>query len=352
MKPIASMIVLALSLGTCACGGGGSGSGGIASTPVPVPSPTPTPTQGAGFTPTVTPTETLPGTTAAIQPIGTTGVEEILDATRVSIGRDASGNYLITLPVATGQTTGLSQGFLRKFEFLAANRTTTASGAQQFANGRSGSIFPNEKSALTILPARTAANPLNYVNFASLTLTLADTLEFGDPAIPGQNAMVFGERTVAGDVPLAGSASYTGTFATSFGSSGFFVSCPDCDGTAGGGIARAGQLSGDLRFSVSFADKSVSGSFTNISDSTGWFSYTSTDANHRIADMALSGSFSPDGTLSGTIASTSVTPFTGGIWNGMFFGPQAAEVGGSMILRASIFDRPAHFTGWFGGKKD
>lgn len=347
MKPIASMIVLALSLGTCACGGGGSGNEGIASTPVP--SPTPTPTQGAGFTPTVTPTETLPGTTAAIQPIGTTGVEEILDATRVSIGRDAMGNYLITVPVATGQTTGLSEGFLRRFEFLAANRTVTASGAQQYALGRSGSISGDEKRFLTILPAGTAANPLKYINFASLVLTLGEG-GFGDPSIPVQNAMVFGERTTIGDIPLTGSASYAGTFATGFSSKGFSVSCPDCDETAG--VATAGQLSGNLLLSVNFVDKSISGDLSNIADSTGWFSYSSSDPNHRLANIAMTGFFAFDGTISGTFAAAPGTPFTGGIWNGMFFGPQADEVGGSLILRATIFDQPAHYSGWFGASRE
>lgn len=351
MKPTPSVAVLALSLVTCACGGGSSG-GSVASAPAPVPSPTPSPTQSPGFTPTVTPTETLPGTTAARAIISPSGEhEEILDASRVSIGRDASGNYLITLPVITGQTMGMSEGFLRRFEFLAANRTVTASGAQQFALGRSGSIFPNEKSLLTILPARTAANPLNHVNFASLQLSLADEVGFGDPAIPNNNAIVFGTRTAASEIPLIGSAGYAGTFATSYANRGVFVTCYDCDSTAGGGLATFGQLAGDLRLTVNFTDKGISGVLSNITDSTDWFSYTATDADHRLADLAMSGAFSADGTLSGTFAAASGTPFTGGIWNGMFFGPQAVEVGGSMILRANL-GATTEYVGWFGGKKD
>jgi C-lobe and N-lobe beta barrels of Tf-binding protein B len=352
MKPMPSVAVLALSLVTCACGGGSSG-GSVASAPAPVPSPTPSPTQSPGFTPTVTPTETLAGTTAARAIISQSGEhEEILDASRVSIGRDASGNYLITLPVITGQTVGMSEGFLRRFEFLAANRTVTASGAQQFALGRSGSIFPNEKSLLTILPARTAANPLNYMNFASLQLSLADEVGFGDPAIPNGNAIVFGTRTAASDIPLTGSAGYSGTFATSYANRGVFVCDPVvCDGTAGGGLATFGQLAGDLRLTVNFADKGISGSLSNITDSTGWFSYTATDANHLLANLAMTGAFLADGTLSGTFAAAPGTPFTGGIWNGMFFGPQAVEVGGSMILRANL-GATTEYAGWFGGKKD
>lgn len=353
MKPPASVTAIALCLLSCACGGSGGGSiGTLASAPAPAPSPTPTPTPSPGFIPTVTPTETLSGTTATTQPIGTTGTEEVLDASRVSIGRDVAGNYLITLPVATGQNIGLSQGFQRKFEFLAANRTTTASGAQQYTLGRSGSILPNEKSFLTILPAGTAANPLKYVNFASLLVTLTEG-GFGDPPIPVHNVIAFGDRTLVSDLPLTGSASYSGTFATTYSSRGFSVAAPpESDNTAGGGFATAGQLSGDLRMSVNFADKGISGSLANISDSTQWFAYADTDFNHRLADLAMTGTFATDGTISGTIAPAAGTPFTGGIWNGMFFGPQAAEVGGSLILRADIFNLPTHFSGWFGGQKN
>lgn len=351
MKPMPSVAVLALCLVTCACGGGSS-SGSVASAPVPAPSPTPiptpTPTQSPGFTPTVVPTEILPGTTAAHAIIKNTGHEEILDSSRVSIGRDASGNYLVTLPVVTGQTTGLSEGFLRRFEFLAANRTIRASGAQQYGWGRSGSIFPNEQSALIVLPARTAANPLNYVNFASLVITLdGEEMLFGDPAIPSQNAIAFGPRTAVSEIPLTGSASYSGTFATSFADRGFSVSSGDGEAYC---CNPAGQLSGDLHLAVNFADRGIAGSLSNITDSTGWFTYTSTDVHHRLADFSMTGTFTPDGALSGILAAPG-TPFFGGSWKGAFFGPLAAEVGGSLILRANIFDRETEYAGWFGGKR-
>lgn len=362
MRASAPLAAIAFSLLTCACGGGGGGSSGgaIASTPPPAvtPSPTPTPAPSTGFTSTVVPTAALPGTTASVKPVGSAGHEEILDAGRLSIGRDAAGNYLITIPVVTGQTAGLSEGFLRRFEFLAANRTITPNGAQQYANGRSGSTFPNEKSALTILPASTAANPLKHVNFGSLTVTLSDTIGFGDPLIPGGNTFVFGERTAVGDTPLTGSASFSGTFATAFATRGFSVSdgggipCGDIAGSCGDPIVVAGQLSGDVRLSVNFADRGISGSLVNIADSTGWFSYTTPDLNHRLADLAFAGSLGADGTLSGTFADAPGTPFTGGNWNGSFFGPQAAEVGGSLILRATIFGQPSEYAGYFGGRKN
>lgn len=356
MKPNLFVAGCTLALLLSGCGDGGGGGVASASAPLPspapspTPTPTPTPTQPAGFTPTVTPTETLPGTTASVSPNGGPRVEEILDSSRVAIGRDAAGNYLITVPVSTGQATGLSEGFLRRFEFLAANRTTTASGMQQYSLGRSGSIFPNEKSFLTVLPAGTAANPLAHVNFAYLVACINDACSAADS--PGGNIIAFGNRTVSDDIPVSGSASYTGAFATSFGPGYSAGVPPESDNTAGGGFDTAGQLAGTARLTVSFADKGVTGSLSNISDSTGWFSYTAEDVNHRIADFAMTGSFDAAGTLSGTIAAPAGTTFTGGNWVGMFFGPQAAEVGGSLILRAAPFAFPAEYAGYFGGAKD
>lgn len=355
MKPSVLPGLSGLFLCLTACGDGG-GSSSVASTPAPAPSPTPTPASSQALTPSFTPSETLAGATATVRPVGNTGAVDLLDASSVSIARDSTGNYFITLPMLiptlTDQASGSSQSMERRFEFLASNRTTTASGAQQYVLGRSNNLWGNEKSFLTVLPAKTAANPLSYLNFASLVFTFADTVGPADPSVPGGSVLVFGDRTVQGDLPLSGTASYTGTFATSYASRAFSVSCPECDGTSGGGFATAGQLAGNMRLSVNFADKSVSGSLSNIADSTGWFSYGNSDLNHRIADLAMTGSFNSGGTFSGAIAASANTPFTGGSWNGMFFGPQAAELGGSMVLRASIFGLPTGYDGYFGGKKD
>lgn len=340
-KPILPLMAIAM---LAACGGGGSA--GLTSTPAPAPAPapapTPTPTATAapGFTPTVTPTETLPGTDAAAGKITGGSFEEVLVATpKVSIGRDASGNYLVSVAGVSGQTSGTSSGLDRRFEFLASDRTTEADGTQRYTNGRSGSIFPGERSSLTVLPANTAANPLKHINFSYLIVCGPATCNTSQP---GGAMIAFGERTASSEVPVSGSATYAGTFQTSRG--------PEFVGSSGGDSndisGTLGQLSGAMGVTVDFGRGSVTGSMSQIVDGTGYYTYNAETQAHRLADMTMSGSLA-SGLLSGTIDPAANSAFNGGTWNGLFFGPQAAELGGSFILRSM----ENVYAGYFGAAK-
>ncbi len=346
MNGIRLTFAVALTLSLAACGGGSS-IGGVASTPPPVPSPTPPPTQPPGFIPTVTPTEFLAATTSSVYPISPTSTEEILaDASRVTVGRDAQGNYLITLPVPTGQTNGLSNGFMRKFQFEMANAQTTSDGVVHYRVGQSGSIFPNEKSYLTIIPAGTSRNSLQHVNFAflgtCLAATCSDGLFPGGEQFPTGSLLAFGNMTPFGEIPVTGSASYLGRFESSGG-----LVRGGCGDESCIPNYTSGHLRGNLSLDVNFTTGGIAGKLDNITDTTGYFDNAAIDTLRHLPDFKMTGQFNSAGALSGSLSATPGTSFTDGSWNGLFYGPSAVEAGGTLILNSTINS----FSGFFGATK-
>jgi hypothetical protein len=344
MKLLALLSVAALGLSLAACGGSDGGGIAIATVPLPSPSPTPTP----GFTPTVVPSTLLSGSTASVYPKSATITENILaDSARVTVGRDDAGNYLITLPVPTGQVDGWSDGLLRKFQFVKADAETTSDGVIHYRVGKSGSIFPNETSFLTIIPANSSRNSLQHVNFAFLGVCLAGTCADGQfpggEMFPLGNLLVFGTSTPGSDVPVSGLATYSGSFETSGGP--IRGSCGDefCNPNY-----TAGHLIGNLSLGIDFGRGAVTGQFSSVTDTTGYFNNSDLDPLRHIPDFALSGQIGSGGSLAGSVTATPGTSFSDGRWTASFFGPGAAEIGGTMILNSSLSD----FSGWFGAKKD
>jgi hypothetical protein len=334
--------IAALALLLAACGGSGGG-GSIASTPAPLTTPTPIPTPG--FTPTVVPTQTFVGMVAAIDNVRNTR-DVLAGPSQVSVGRDDQGNYVVTLPVLPVLADG-SGSFMRTFQFDKANAETTSDGVTHYRVGVSRGFNPAERSYLTIIPAASSRNSLQHVNFAFLGAcfydTCADSQFPGGEMYPAGHLLAFGNATAGGEIPVSGLATYSGSFESSGG---------PVQGGCGDDTCipnyTAGHLVGGIMLRADFGSKAITGQLSNITDTTGYFSNSATDALRHIPDFALTGQLGPSGTLAGTLTATPGTSFTDGRWTAAFFGPNAAEIGGTMILNSSLSD----FSGYFGVKKN
>lgn len=292
-----------------ACGGGGGGE--VAS--LPPPPPTPPGVARAPVSAPVMPTETFTSLAASVgRTVNSHGsfgpyVAALAGPNQTVIGRDAAGGYAITLPLYSQTADGSSQIVDRKVEFSADTLEATV-GQKLYKTIQSPkSSAANYDSILYIYEGRGANYfgdvGLEHVSFGQLQTcnTATGTGCNVESAVYGAAYFTFGDATQGGEIPLSGTAGYSGKL---YG----FV-----------------ELSGDVSLSINFASQSVSGAFTNMKSN-------GENGPVPIADLDLSGSIGTGGTLSGTLASGSNPATQAGQWNAAFFGPAASEIGGAFLI--------------------
>lgn len=287
-----------LSLCLLAGCGGSSGGGGVNGTPTPTPAPSPTPTTNASLT--------------------TLQFSEIFE------GRAAANPYTATKPSGAATPTGMSANRQIDVKYDVASQSYTI-----VTNDRPDSTFSvaNRVASQTTLTSTAYQKSNSATNVETLTLfnpgpnnaVLAltyssygvwQTNEDTGATVNGNTTLfVFGIETLPSDLPKTGTASYTthldGVFA---GASGLYY------------------LGGASSFSANFGAGTVAFSMTPVGT--------------NLADSSTK-SF---GTLSGTGAINSAGPsFSadtgarapgtyGAALLGQFFGPAAAEIGGTFTM--------------------
>ena len=187
------------------------------------------------------------------------------------------------------------------------------------ADGTTSTLGDGSKVVLTI-------TTLNYTAAGAWAYTPAS----GGTGYIG--ATTTGSGTPIANVPIAGSASYTGSGTKGGVAGAYFVP----NGT--GGISL-GSLSGDIAISVNFTSGSVTGTLSNMTatpaaggTATPWNSVSLSANVNRLANNA---SFTGTTGTSGAPAGAGTAGFSSaatGQLGGAFFGPNADEAGGTWTL--------------------
>ena len=187
------------------------------------------------------------------------------------------------------------------------------------ADGTTSTLGDGSKVVLTI-------TTLNYTAAGAWAYTPAS----GGTGYIG--ATTTGSGTPIANVPIAGSASYTGSGTRGGVAGAYFVP----NGT--GGISL-GSLSGDIAISVNFTSGSVTGTLSNMTatpaaggTATPWNSVSLSANVNRLANNA---SFTGTTGTSGAPAGAGTAGFSSaatGQLGGAFFGPNADEAGGTWTL--------------------
>ena len=313
-----------------ACGGSEGGGTTLASAPPPpVPSPSPSVTSTAAFgavttwseaagvnaavSDPVTPVQTLP-THAVISQGGRTsgglGQPVVWGAT---IGSDDRGGYVVELPLIE---------FLTYFDGEAVGSVKAVFGANtRYAPGLSYNAFyaarANAESKNGPGDYRLVLDPtrLTYATFGRVQI--CRNVAASDCADPlGQSfefaEIVFGQVTPPGEIPLSGTASYSG---------GIKAETVDLD------VA----VDGKARLDVNFATASVSGSLSDLTVRQDYEPITS--GHYLLPTYAVSGTLKPGGLLAGKLLpDANPNGWTEGQWSGSFYGPAAAEIGAVLSL--------------------
>lgn len=210
---------------------------------------------------------------------------------------------------AATQTYSIAGGGGTSQSFGAADRSAALStGIANVYEKRGAGIT----ETLTLFNAG-AANPTLALTYASYGLyQRTDDAGGGSPVNLNYLAFVYGVQTAAADMPRTGSASYNAVI------DGYFV---------GGDASQPATLSGSGRFDANFAS--------------GTIGVTMSPTARSITSGAVTSL--PTLTGSGTIAAgtaTFATSLSGGAYQGtlqgMFFGPQAAEIGASFAFGRTI----------------
>jgi C-lobe and N-lobe beta barrels of Tf-binding protein B len=323
----------ALSLTLSACGGS---EGGIASTPAPIPAPTPTPTPS----PTTTPTAWTPPVSVAVTPTETFSALTISTATQqaagaaahtanssdssgmVGIGRDAQGGYSLTVPWLEASTLGIN-AIGRRFDFQAASQNTTGSG---YANGTY--YVRQSNSSTNAYDHSLEVSPSTDPNVKVATLISCN--------LPGAEScnnewsrtfVVFGNATPFAEIPLTGTAGYSGSFGAS-----------DMQDLAG--------LGGKIDLQVDFSTKGVTGTLNSI---TAYEGYSMNGSQGPLPNFTLAGQLGTNGLLGGTLTPSGDFGFGMGGWQAGFFGPNAVSIGGTMYFDVGA---SGTYTGTFSATKN
>lgn len=323
-----------------ACGDAGSGAG-IASAPVPVTAPVPAPTP----TPTPTPTSIQVYSGASGSALAVTTASQTFDpgetgpsgplapnasnwGDSLRIARDSTGGYSIDLSMPEANTVFAGEAVSKHFDFPISSQTSTNSQGTtaEFVTHASGN---GSWDGTLNLDLAGPGKGRSYVNMATLTACNANPFSGCTPDNFARSFMVFGVTTPLAEIPLAGSAGYSGTF-----------QLPAKNGND--------LIEGTIGLSVNFANHAISGSLTKLA--------FSIDAGFNGAvvaepDIALIGTISSNGFLSGTLAPGTDAKVASGSWAANFFGPNAAEVGGTMLLTMKPGFADTYFAGTFAGKK-
>lgn len=311
-----SFLLASATLVLAACGGGSGGQ--ITSVPPPVPSPSPTPT------PTPSPTPTPP----AFQPVAATilpeplsnpnlvvvgkgwqhdyvpntaGSSNLRDADSFSITYDqASKTYQVTVPVA-GSGTLMRTGNYGTFPFDSASGHggTTASpplpGFPAEPSNRNPTDYCCE--SLSVSAADQPQSPYRHVSF----------VDFYAPGPAGSNTIAygtfaFGQPTKPGEVPLTGTARYSGDVFGHFA-----------------GDAGATWLDGKARFDFDFASALLSGDLRLGVRCMMGCTYDEITYQFANTDFARGRT-----TFAGQLATPGAPSL--GTFSGLFAGPGAAEL--------------------------
>lgn len=330
MKPIgalqnASLLVMALTLAAC----GGGGGEGVASTPPPPPPPAPSGPPMPVSSP-VTPKESFTAI-AASTGLGpsTSPIGVLAGPDKVTVGRDASGGYTITLPIYREHT---SAGDVHRIEDTKVEFSINT----LFSENDESKTFRASKSATDnsineLIIHKTGSNigkvGLQYVNFGEF---FECGIYCGSEIFNDTRAFfVFGNETPTNDIPLSGSASYAGNLAAH--------------------LQHQYPLVGDVNFSVNFVSRNVSGAFTNM---TYVFADVGGASDVSVPDLGLSGKIDAGGTLSGVLTTNDDSPVQAGEWKAAFFGPGAKEIGGAFLIDHAPGWRITPIDGVFGLQKN
>jgi hypothetical protein len=312
-------VVLAVSLSILLAACGGSDGGGLASAPAPIPAPTPTPTP--------TPAAWQPPVSAPVTPIETFTALSVSTATQsgpgnapytatssgssgqVAIGRDASGGYSLTVPWLEYSTLGIN-AIARRFDFQGASQSPSGSG---YAAG-TYYVRQSQTSAAGYDHSLEVSQVANgHVNVATLITCNLPGAEGCTGSDWSRTFVVFGQSTPLAEIPLTGTAGYSGNF-----------SALDTQGGAG--------LDGLIALQVDFASKGVTGSLNNIS---GWEGYTWNGSSGPVSDYTIVGQLGSGGFLVGNLTPSVNPSYGAGSWQASLFGPNAAAMGGALQFDAS-----------------
>lgn len=302
-------LLTGLALSLSACGGGGDG---VASTPVPTPAPSPPPSATPSPTPTPAPPpfQAVPATIfpeplynpqLAVAGKGWQhdyvpnqgGASNLRDADNFSISYDsASKTYQVTVPVA-GSGTIMRTGDYMTYPF----NGSTLPGFHAEPSNKNPTTYCCNALSLSA-PDRTQSR-YSYVSFADFYAPAPaeqnrDTIAYGTFAIA--------QPTRAGEVPVAGTARYTGH------AFGHFA-----------GDSGATWIEGISRFDFDFARAALSGEIIfSMRCMMGCLypetSYTLTNTRFAQGATTFSGSLTTQGAPSA------------GSFSGLFAGPSAAEM--------------------------
>jgi hypothetical protein len=140
------------------------------------------------------------------------------------------------------------------------------------------------------------------------------------PSTRGGGVMAYGHQTLESQMPIVGSARYTGTFA------GFFA-VPGTFGTI---------TSGDVQIDANFASQQMTGSISNVRGIRGRTVNPTLEAG-RLNDIALAGDLRITdyvGTSTAIATAGVMYDITGaaGTLSGAFYGPNAAETAGTISM--------------------
>ena len=339
------LVALPLILILAACGGGGGSS--IASAPPPVavapttPSPTPAPASvpaattydaaanyvNVAVSDSVIPTQSF-SIHAVISHVGSTvgslgeAVVWASNGNNISIGRDDWGGYVLEMPLIEFLTSfdGEAVG-VRRPSFAANTRYSISGGSPNFEHyaARASAQSTNRVGDNRLLLDRSR---LTYATFGTVEFCRdAAASECVDPSRKQYAEFIFGQVTPAGQIPLSGTASFSGGF----------------DASDAQGIVYS--IAGNAHLDIDFARTAVSGLLSNIR---GHFDDALTSgSNFALPDYAVDGALRPGGLLEGRLLpAANADGWIAGSWSGSLYGPGAAEVGAVLNLPNSNGDSP------------
>lgn len=345
-----AFVLLAATLVLSACGGGDGG--GLASTPAPLPTPSPSPSpkpSGTGIPAATTydlengvkaavsnaviPTRSLPMHAVIAHARGTAGnlgeaVVWPAYGNAISIGRDDHDGYVIELPLIEfltyfdGEAVGATRTSFAantRFSYPGEHRETYAARATaQSTNARGDNRLFLDHSRL------------NYATFGHVaSCRVASASECTQPSEQQFAAFVFGQVTPAGEIPLSGSAGYSGRFEAA-----------DANGSE---LFPSVNIAGDARLSIDFARTAVAGQLFNIR---GHQDDALTSGRFfALPDYVVDGALKPGGLLEGRLLPAANSDgWIAGAWSASFYGPAAAEIGAVLNLPNASDDTPLYGT--------
>lgn len=303
--------LMACTTALSACGGGSGG--GVGSTPAPTPTPTPT---TPAFTSFANVQANTPTTISGITKEGTLTVDASGGIPSASVSTPTDGTGSVTFTVNS----------LRNITAL------TVAGAQSSvsfdSNSLGASIFVSGIPIATALSNQTGTNQTIYIDPYAVGFNYQSFGAWGTGLVAGSTArygaISAGVATTASTIQTTGTATFRGIAAAIFTN-------PQGDGY---------RYGADALFNVNFASRSV-GMTTN---------------NDIVTNIATNITYRWTTPISGTMTYAAGTNAFAGILTsgsmtgnaaGRFYGPGAAELGGTFVIKGGL----GAMVGGFGGKQ-